>query len=179
MSELGMSYESFGKLHGIPRSTVHFHMRQGFCGLYPRVPNGHPLNKIYWGIYHRCYDQNSKSYPHYGGRGIKMCGRWLYSFKHFVEDMGRKPRGYTLDRIDSNGDYEPGNCRWANWKTQANNRRNNVMLMHGTIAKLRYFRDEKKMSYRSLAAMFGLSYGAVYKMLNDQKSCRTDKRQSG
>lgn len=174
-----MSCKEFGKLHGLSHSTVHYHMQQGFCTLSPRVPKDHPLNKVYWGIYYRCYDPKSKSYPHYGGRGIKMCARWRYSFKHFVEDMGRRPRGYTMDRIDSNGDYEPGNCRWANWKTQANNRSNNVMLLHGTISKLRYFRDEKKMSYRSLAAMFGLSYGSIYKMLNDQKSCRTDKKQSG
>lgn len=66
--------------------------------------------------------------PRYGGRGIRMCQRWLDSFENFIADMGRPPPGLTIDRIDNNGDYEPGNCRWADKTQQVRNRRNSVLL---------------------------------------------------
>lgn len=79
----------------------------------------------------RCTNPNHKSYAYYGGRGIKVCDRWRRSFKAFVEDMGQRPSDeLSIDRIDCNGNYEPGNCRWATSEQQSLNRRNAHLLTY-------------------------------------------------
>jgi hypothetical protein len=71
----------------------------------------------------RCHDQNHAKYPAYGAKGIRVCERWRESFEAFLEDMGPRPKGMTLDRKENALGYEPSNCRWATPKEQAKNRR--------------------------------------------------------
>ncbi len=71
----------------------------------------------------RCYYQKHKSYADYGGRGITICDRWINSIENFKADVGPRPAGTTIGRIDNNGNYEPGNVRWETPKEQAANRR--------------------------------------------------------
>lgn len=75
----------------------------------------------------RCRNKSIEAYPLYGGRGIKVCERW-HNVENFVADMAPRPDGLSLDRIDSNGNYEPSNCRWATPIEQQNNKRNNRLL---------------------------------------------------
>lgn len=78
----------------------------------------------------RCENPNNPSYPRYGGRGIAVCDRWQ-EFANFYADMGDRPSGKSIDRIDQNGPYSPENCRWASTKDQARNMRSNRMLSMG------------------------------------------------
>ena len=81
----------------------------------------------------RCYNPNNPAYSRYGGRGIKVCERWR-KIENFIADMGQKPEGKSIDRIDNNGNYSPENCRWATHKEQMNNKRNNRILIHNGLS---------------------------------------------
>lgn len=87
-----------------------------------------PEYSVWNGIKTRCSNVNHVTYRDYGGKGISVCQQWNDSFDIFLADMGPRPEGYSIDRIDSRGNYEPGNCRWATRQEQNNNRRTNRLV---------------------------------------------------
>ena len=99
----------------------------------------------------RCENHKNKNYIRYGGRGIRVCKRWRRSFIKFLADMGEKPKGKTLDRIDNDGDYRPSNCRWATSRTQANNtRRNRYLTYKGKTRTIAQWSIIKGIKYKTL-----------------------------
>ena len=85
-----------------------------------------PLCGTWQQMIERCYNPNHISFKNYGARGVKVCERWLNKetgYKAFVSDIGDRPEGMTLDRIDNDGDYTPANCKWSTWKEQHANKR--------------------------------------------------------
>lgn len=79
--------------------------------------------RIWLGMKDRCFNAKSAYFRHYGGRGITVCARWADSFEAFLQDMGPRPHGLSIDCYPNrDGNYEPGNCRWATWSEQMNNR---------------------------------------------------------
>jgi hypothetical protein len=90
------------------------------------VKHGHGYGtgtyKSWQGMWQRCTNENDVGYENYGAKGVMVCERWR-EFEAFLEDMGERPKGLTLDRINPFGNYEPSNCRWADWFVQNNNKR--------------------------------------------------------
>lgn len=126
----------------------------------------------------RCYNKNTEEYKYYGGRGIKVCDKWLEGFYNFYLDMGDRPEGFTLDRIDVNGDYEKENCRWATIKEQSTNKRNTIhVAFNGSDVTLRELSELCGISRATLYSRIcvcGWSVkDAITKPLKNNKQCKT------
>lgn len=105
--------------------NVQIRLKHGYC-----INQNHNGNSTYvsWkSMKQRCYNPNTDQYHRYGALGVHVCDRWLDSFENFVADMGERPQGTTLDRINPYGNYEPNNCRWADAYVQNNNQRRHCM----------------------------------------------------
>jgi hypothetical protein len=117
----------------------------------------------------RCLNPNADDYSLYGARGISVCDSWL-DFNAFYADMGECPTGYSIDRIDSNGNYEKSNCRWASNATQSRNKRNNIFLT---------FKD-KTMCLKDWAKEIGIDEASLrgrLKRWSLEKSLSTPKKE--
>jgi hypothetical protein len=110
--------------------------------------------QVYWvwaDMLSRCRNPQHKAFPNYGGRGIAVCERWE-RFANFAADMGERPAGGMLDRIDNNEGYSPTNCRWATRAEQNSNRRNCIYLEHnGERVTLREYCRREGLGYRAIA----------------------------
>ena len=112
----------------------------------------------------RCFSPKNKRFSDYGARGITMCEAWAQSFEAFYADMGDAPSGMTLERDDVNGNYEPGNCRWATRARQAQNRRTTVLSAEkAQEIRARSARGE---SAESLAEQFGTTRANVQHVIS-------------
>lgn len=114
-----------------------------------------PIYSIWRGIYRRCFNPTHKSYAGYGGRGITICDEWRDDVQVFYDYVSRLPhygeKGYSIDRIDNNGNYEPGNVRWATLSEQGRNRRTSLMLTYkGKTQSIGDWADELQISYGAL-----------------------------
>lgn len=110
-----------------------------------------PAYKIWKGMKARCNTPTNTDYASYGGRGIRVCERWS-EFPNFLADMGERPEGHSIDRIDVNGHYEPSNCRWSPPVEQANNKRTSRLIeIGGEIRTLQQWSDHHGIG-RSLVA---------------------------
>ena len=121
---------------------------------------GTPIYITWKAIKQRCLNLNNPAYKDYGGRGIKMCNRWLNSFENFFADMGEKPDGLELDRIDNDGDYEPNNCHWTTTKENNRNKRdivlsvekaNKIRILKGKGLKLKDIAEKLNIQRHSIS----------------------------
>ena len=125
--------------------------------VYSGITGRYPSEYASWSSMHqRCKNPKLRSFPYYGGRGIKVCPQWA-TFENFLRDMGRKPDPkFTIERKDCNGGYEPSNCRWASKAEQARNKRNSVYVTY----------QGRKLMLLDLLSELGLSRNMVVARLN-------------
>jgi hypothetical protein len=115
-----------------------------------------PEYRVWAGMKRRCYAPKAPHYECYGGRGITVCDQWLNSFESFYQDMGPRPSArHSIDRIDVNGNYEPGNCRWATIKQQRRNTRSTTFVQY----------MGKEMCIAEAAELSGIRVGTLHSRL--------------
>lgn len=145
--------------------------RHGFASRKSKVS---PLYTAWRGMRQRCLNTKNPGYPYYGGRGISICIQWN-KFEQFAADMGPPPMGYSLDRRDTNGNYEPSNCRWASKSTQMFNRRpykiqrsqgvrnHNSALTISEVEEIRAIKGNYL--HREIAQRYGVSRATISRIL--------------
>lgn len=135
------------------------------CGCFQKEQAGHANRthgksktveyRTWQAMLRRCYNKNCIDYKNYGKRGIRVCPRWRHSFENFFKDMGKRPKGMTLDRKRVNGNYSASNCQWATREQQNNN----------TRASRRFVYKGKKQTMSQWAKEVGISTATIYRRL--------------
>ncbi len=159
--------------HGDPLIVKKNTVRKGRdSSLYKHGMHNHCLYKTWFNMISRCTNKNDNAYKNYGGRGISVCERWM-DIKNFIEDMGERPAGFSIDRIENDLGYSPENCKWSSDKEQARNRR----IVKLTIEKAEEIRKLPRKSRNGrgdgfsrseIAAMYGVSVATVKKVLSGE-----------
>jgi hypothetical protein len=147
------------------------HLAKGItisCGCHQKT---HALSstrtyRIWMNMKYRCFNPNAPQYKNYGAIGITVADHWL-NFQNFFDDIGHSPTDHhSIDRINVNGNYEPGNCRWATKKEQANNRRNNhIIEFKGQHKTLSQWADDLKLPYGILSHRINIYKWSIEKSL--------------
>ncbi len=172
---------------GVEKIVIGKHLRLGkirSCGCYRKEKSslngkkakthGHSINykqtKTYqsWvSMKSRCLDKRNKNYKRYKDKKIKICDRWKNSFENFLKDMGERPEGTTLDRVDNDGNYEKSNCKWVDRKTQARNRSTTKLTMNDVI-KIRASYLINKELHKKIAVRYGVTPTTIGSVLNNK-----------
>jgi hypothetical protein len=124
----------------------------------------------------RCYNKKYPFYKDYGGRGIKVCERWLgkNGFTNFLNDMGERPSGYSIDRIENDGNYSKSNCRWTTTHVQSRNKRSNMVFEINGVAKIKQdWAKELGISHQMIS--YFLRKGFPFKKIHDHYSLKKPK----
>lgn len=153
--------KKIAKEFDIPVGFKHSHTSNGYQSL---------TYTSWHGMKQRCLNPNHDGYKNYGGRGIKICERWINSFENFLEDMGERPsRKYQLNRIDNDGDYTPKNCEWVTAKKQIRNSKS-AKLTEDDVKIIKKLLTGKTKQYM-IAKMFNVSKGTI-SAINCKKTWR-------
>lgn len=125
-----------------------------------------PTYSSWHGMKSRALNPNVTGWQYYGGRGIKVCERWL-DFRNFLQDMGERPEGTSLERIDNDKGYEPGNCKWATKQEQFFNRRGTKLTLE-KIEEMRRFYISHNINQKALGQMYGIDQSQVSRIVNNK-----------
>lgn len=123
----------------------------------------------------RCENEDNRAYADYGGRGITVCERW-HTFDNFLADMGEKPVGLTLDRIDNDRGYEPGNCRWATRAVQNTNQRRNRRMLPVDRERALLDAVARGDDYSALTKRFGINRNTITEIWKRHHAGATPRR---
>lgn len=135
--------------------------------------NGSPTYHTWSQMKNRCLHPSSNNWANYGGRGIAICERWQ-TFYGFLADMGERPIGTTLDRVDPNGNYEKSNCRWADSRTQARNKRT-TKLSEDAVREIRRIYNAGGITQWTLAKLHGVSQSTIADVVSGRRWAMTQE----